>query len=200
MTTATITTGQVPPQRPDPELEALVPRSGRGRTAALIAAIALAVAAAWVSPDVLRGDLPTTGSGAWSTASPHHVVAITELSAPALGARYVYGVRDLPGARVAGAWIAPGSPALDTAAWDSDDPVAEIEEGSIGAERLPAQLPAGTTSSLVVVWEVTDCDALDDSPAVAQVRALFGTQDVRLNDWTGPGSSLTLLRDEGICP
>lgn len=142
-----------------------------------LAAIALLVVV-WWSPNVLRPSLGSAGINGWSGSSTATVdtpvpavLAQSPMVADGWRSVEIVEVEAVSGAQVAGAWVVPipGSPGdgmfeaqseqftstLDFARHVFD--VAGIDE----AMPLPRRVDVGEPFHLVVLWEVTDCAALD---------------------------------------
>jgi hypothetical protein len=174
------------------ELAALVPRPSRrsGVAVALVAAFALALA--WFAPMVLRVEfsIPEDSDhgvlvGHWGVGGTPFLFEMGFVYVDTWPGVTIEQVKDISGARVAGAWLL-GDTAAEEAAlaldqyvdWDEDDNenrtygmpavipqnvdalLADVEALGVSFdEPLPQRLERGEYSQLLVLWEITDCSA-----------------------------------------
>jgi len=130
------------------------------------------------SPNVLRPSvIPDNGgySGMWSALpSQREVMTITSVTAqtwPRVDVRSISGV---PGAQLVGAWMVDESvladfdETLDESSYESGLLYIEAAMPGFDAERdaLPQSLGHGDLASLIMLWNIDSCDALDVVPKV----------------------------------
>lgn len=192
--------GTVEGPAPDPTVGTLLPARSTGRNAALAAAAVLALVGAWWSPQLLRPTIAPWSGGTWGVApADGTVVATSEVWRTESPGITLVRVRDMPGARVLGAWLTAG---LDEAG--GPGPTEKVGEfiANLGAEPLPGGLAGGTGATLVVAWEITDCTLLrEDVGPTLELRSAVGAPGtVQLDPMLGPAYDLTLLEEQGICP
>jgi len=201
-----------PDREPDPTLSSLVPQRSRGRGVVLLALAAITVIGVWGSYGVLRPSIVMSNStGAGAMALPTHDQVITMATFDRSGwPRSLQSVTDVPGARVAGAWLFPNDaidpdPTLDPAAYA--DGLAYLEAAYHARDfgessRLPQRLPRNGTSELVVLWSITDCATLDTGPAPqAELRTWLGTTTLQsLDEFLSPGFIVAMQAGADICP
>lgn len=206
-------TDELVTDRVDPSLEALVPRRSRFRNLALGAAGVAVLVGAFMSPAMLRPSVVSESdvSGSWSALAPHPwILAVVELQADAWPKVDVQSVADLPGARVAGAWVLADGLAtfddqLDPGAFASGEDFLEaaLAPGSLPvADALPRSLDLGETASLVILWEITDCSQLGAGvEAQVELKTVLGTTNHQgLGSLSAPGFDVQTLTESGICP
>lgn len=199
------------PPPADPDVEALVPRPSRVRGWALVLVAVIVLALAAVSRPVLRPEL-TSDAGHWGPVAGH-VLDGVRVTTDGWPSTTVVSVGDVPGARVAEAWLLPdgteGFGAPDgREATDARDHLAAMYPGAdLDGARLPQRVGRGEAAWLVVLWDVTDCSALTDEQPEIRVRSVLGP--TRAAESSGPGGLLDilspaydvqLLREEGVCP
>ena len=179
------------------DLDALVPRSGRWRAVALGVLAAVALVAAWFSPHALRPSLDDgAGSAATSQVFPGQVLVVSESSVRAWPEARLEGVDDIPGARVAAAWLVDAEQGSAMLASDAEDPFAVLEatypEADLPAGgNLPATFRTGDAVRLAILWDVDDCAALDeDAEAFATIRTALGTSVRTPLPWTARPDAL----------
>ncbi|WP_273653462.1 hypothetical protein [Cellulomonas fimi] len=181
-TTATPDGDARPPR--DPDVDGLVPPARRGSGLVVAALVVAVLLAGWAST-ALRPTVVDRGgaSGAARQVDDGQVLVGVALARGGAGPVTVASVADVPGAHVLGAWVAPagGPPGTDMApdglfTVDGPVPVPGLPVGA--APAVPAPVPAGTDSWLVILWEVTDC-------AAVQSLGVDGPQ-VRLGTVLGP--------------
>lgn len=184
----------------DPTLVALVPRRSPVRNAALGAAGVLVLVGAWLSPN-LRPDADGS-SGSWAALPRDQVLTITAVDVAGWPDVAVRSVADAPGAEVAGAWVFPGAPSgwAPGAAPALEQVRAAFPDHDLERAALPTSATDG--ASLVILWVITDCDALIEGqrPVVALRTALGLITSVELGDVAGPAFDLATLVDAGTCP
>jgi len=107
MPTMTATEVTSPAPDSDPTLSTLIPRRSIRRNLLLASAAMLLLVAVWTSPPLLRPSVVSDSSGGSSTAltRQHQVLTMTQLSPDGWPRVRLQSVNDLPGARVAGAWV-----------------------------------------------------------------------------------------------
>lgn len=184
----------------DPTVGTLLPARSTARNVALAAAAVLVLVGAWWSPALLRPTIAPWNGGVWGvTPVDRSIVATSTVWRTESPGITVVRVRDVPGARVAGAWLTngpegPGGPG----------PTEKVGEyvASLGAEPLPAGLAGNSGRQLIVAWEITDCTLLrEDVGPTLELRSAVGAPGtVQLDPMLGPAYDLTLLEEQGICP
>lgn len=185
---------------PDPTVWTLLPARSTGRNVALAAAAVAVLVGAWWSPAVLRPAIAPWSGGTWGVAPVDGAVVATSTvwreESPGIT---VVRVRDMPGARVAGAWMTDGPDGLP-----GPGPTDEVGEyvAAIGAAPLPVGLAGDSGGQLVISWEITDCSLLtEDVGPELELRSVLGMPGtVQLDPMLGPAYDLSLLEDQGVCP
>jgi hypothetical protein len=196
----------------DPTLSTLIPRRSTRRNLLLACAATVLLVGAWTSPQVLRPSVISHSTSGSSTplARRHQVLTTVELTPdgwPSVGAQ---SVGDLPGARVAGAWVLAGRAAQSQVAADPADYItgpdylrASFPHADLGAaSRLPQRLYRGESAQLVILWEITDCGRLirGQRPQIELTSVLGTSTREQLPDYVGPESALNTPTDNGACP
>ena len=195
----------------DPTLSSLVPQRSRGRSLVLVGVALLVVVGVWASHAVLRPTVVSGSGGAtWSALPTHDQVATVVLLDSSGWSRDLESVTDVPGAQVAGAWLFPIEEIdLDNTLAPADyaDGLAYIEAALPARDfsestQLPQRVPREGPSQLVVLWNITDCAALDAGPAPeAAIRTWIGTTTRQsFDDFVRPGFDMPTLTEAGICP
>ena len=216
MSNATVDSPPAESSSPDPSMTRLAPTRSRARNRILVAAGFATLVAAWFSPNLLQPSIDETNgahAGSWSALPSHHqVLTMTSLNSqtwPRVGVRSVVAV---PGAEVAGAWIAAesviadGHDDVDDADFDTgrDYLEAAIPALDFRADQLPRNVERGDTALLIVLWDIVSCDTLDSSsppPAAVRLRTVVGTRgQADLPDIANPAFDLATLRESGTCP
>jgi hypothetical protein len=195
----------------DPTLSSLVPQRSLARDAALLALALLGLIGLWGSHGLVRPTVVSdSGGGSWSPLPPHAQVATVILLDPSGWSRNLESVTDVPGARIAGAWLfatdeTDFDDTLDPA--DYADGVAYLEAAFPSRDfgersRLPQRVPRNGPSQLLVLWNITDCAALDAGPTPqAEIRTWLGTTTRQhLDDFHRPGWDVATLAEASICP
>lgn len=196
----------------DPSLAALTPLPTRGRSLLLVVVATALLVGAWFSPDLLRPgpDVMAGSSGTVATIPQDEaVLRITDFSAVAPIGGTVTGVEDVAGAKVVGAWlfqppVAMPMLAMETVAQQSVDEVLAdaYAPGVLDDAALPQPITSGA-AQVVVLWKITDCDALDEwaKPSMTVTNALGMSVERPFPDFNGPAWNLgTGSLAEGICP
>ena len=195
----------------DPTLSSLVPQRSPGRTVVLVGLALLVVIGVLASHGVLRPTVVSDSGGAtWSALPTHDQIATVVLLDPSGWSRNLESVTDVPGAQVAGAWLFPIEEVdLDNTLAPDDyaDGLAYLEAALPARDfgkssRLPQRVPRDGPSQLVVLWDITDCAALDPGPAPqAEIRTWLGTTTRQsFDDFVRPGFDMPTLTEAGICP
>lgn len=201
------------PSAGDPSLAALTPLPTRARSLLLMAVATALLVGAWFSPDLLRPGLDTTsGLGGTSVTIPAdgNLLTVFDLPAVAPVGGEVVSVGDVDGSTVVGAWLVQPPPAeLPLLPWDDQDRPSTDEvlaqafaPGVLDGAALPQSIRSGQVQ-LAVLWNITDCAALDDRAEIPiTVRNRLGmTFEQRLSEVTGPAFALDGLEpSEGLCP
>jgi hypothetical protein len=165
----------------DPTLSSLVPRRSTRRNLLLAATVLLLIVGIWTSPHLLRPSV-LAASTHYSSSTPlarqHQVLTTAQLTADGWPNVVLQSMGDLPGARVAGAWVIPGplvpGPLLagplvpSQAMTDPGDYTtgldylrASFPRADFGkAGRLPHSLDQGESAQLFILWDITDCSRL----------------------------------------
>ena len=196
---------------PDPTLATLIPQRSIRRNLILAAAATLLLVGVWTSPHLLRPSVISNSYGgtAISLARGHQALATVELTPDAWPSVGVQSVGDLPGAKVAGAWVLPGPLAQPQAAADPanfttglDYLRASFPHANFGtASQLPQRLDRGEPAQLVILWDITDCARLvpGQEPQI-ELTSILGTKTYeRLPDAFGPESALNTQNEKGAC-
>jgi len=178
---ATQITGAAPES--DPTLSSLVPRRSTRRNLLLAATVLLLIVGTWTSPHMLRPSV-LAASTHYSSSTPlarqHQVLTTAQLTADGWPNVVLQSMGDLPGARVAGAWVIPvtlvpgplvagslvaGPLVPSQAMTDPGDYTtgldylrASFPRADFGkASRLPHSLDQGESAQLFILWDITDC-------------------------------------------
>lgn len=175
----------------DPTLEALVPRGSARRNAALVAAYLVLLVGLWYLPPLLRPGLDTSPGGSWREfADERRVVLLAGVTPHGWGGVEVRSVGDVPGAHVVGAWLVDGE--LSGGYHGRTDTPGQLPPGTSALDyatglpgvgddtRLPRAVPAGADGTLVVLWQIDDCAALNGRSPQIESAARWGA--VRLDD------------------
>jgi hypothetical protein len=152
----------------DPTLSSLVPRRSTRRNVLLAAAVLLLIVGTWTSPHMLRPSVLSHSAGSISLARWHQVLTRVPLTADGWPNIVLKSMSDLPGARVAGAWVFPDTLVQSQASTDPADYTtgtdylrASFPRADFGkASRLPQSLDQGESAQLFILWEITDCSRL----------------------------------------
>jgi hypothetical protein len=195
----------------DPTLSSLVPQRSPGRSILLIGFALLGVIGLWTSHGVLRPTVVSGSGGAMWTALPtHDQVATVVLLDPSRWSRDLRSVTDVPGAQVAGTWLFPIEEIdIDNTVVPADyaDGFAYLEAAFPAREfgdnsQLPQRIPRNGPSQLVVLWNITNCAALDAGPAPQAVLStwLGTTTRQSFDEFVRPGFDMPTLTEAGICP
>jgi len=204
-----------PTSAPDPSMTQLAPRPSRTRDRLLLVAGAVALVAAVFSPNVLRPSVNEpngSSSGIWSALPSHQeVMTITSITAQTWPRVDVRSIDNVPGARLAGAWLVDDSAladfddALDESSYQSGVAYIEAAMPSFDAESdsLPQSLGHDDHAFLIVLWDIESCDAFDVVPTVparVDTRTIVRTSNTEdLPDIAAPGFDVDALRQTGTC-
>ena len=195
----------------DPTLATLIPQRSIRKNLILTSVATLLLVGVWTSPQMLRPSVISDGYGGSSTslARQHQVLATAQISADGWPNVGVHSVGDLPGAKVAGAWVLRGplvqpqvvaDPANFTTGLDYLR--ASFPHANFGtASQLPRRLDRGESAQLVILWDITDCARLipGQEPQI-ELTSILGTKTYeRLPDVFGPEFALNTQNDETAC-
>jgi hypothetical protein len=210
MTDATPVTTPAPDV--DPTLSALIPQPSIRRNLFLAAGALLLLAGVWASAPVLRPSVVGQTSAGTSTvlAGGDQVLTMVELTPDGWPNVGVQSVKDLPGAKVAAAWVLPGAFAdplasIDPAAYTTglDYLRASFPHRSFDAtSQLPHRLARGEPAQLFILWDITACSALIEGqrPQI-ELTSIFRTNTHELlPDFAGPWFALDAGSETGACP
>ncbi|GCD18890.1 hypothetical protein CTKZ_04520 [Cellulomonas algicola] len=168
----------------DPDVDGLVPRPRRSAALAVGALVVAVLVGGWASAGARPSVVDPSGAagGAARELGGDQVLVGVDLVPGGVGRLTVESVGDVPGARVLGAWVAPATaqPGVGSSTggiFVEDGPVPVPGEPFADAVPLPARVPGDADSSLVVLWDVTDC---------AVVQRLVEGPQVRLRTLVGP--------------
>lgn len=198
----------------DPTLPTLIPQPSNRRNLLFASAALLLLVGVWTSPQVLRPSVVSdiSGGGTTALAIQHQVVTMVQLTPDGWPRVELQSVGDLPGARVAGAWVISGSVAQSEVMADpSDYPTglaylsASYPRSDFGAAtRLPHRLDPGESAQLLILWDIADCTLLTEGrrPSVELGSILGSSTNEQLPDWASPWFALDADADTGnrICP
>ncbi len=158
----------------------------------------------FVSLTVLRPQLTLgDGSGSWGIVpASHQVISRVSIQAgwASWGGFEVAAVEDVPGATVAGAWILRSADADSIAA---DSLAEQVPDLDLIGSVLPQRLGHEERADLIVLWDITDCEALVEGrqPEVVLHNLVGYPLRRRLQqDISAPSFDLASLVDAGICP
>jgi len=208
---ATQLTSTVP--EPDPTLSTLIPQRSLRRNVLLASSALFLFVGVWTSPQVLRPSVVSNGAGTGAAillARQHQVLTVVQLAPEGWPSVGVQSVGDLPGARVAGAWVFAGA-VLESQVADRPDlyPTgleylrASFPGRDFGAaSRLPHRLDPGKAAQLFILWDVTDCSLLTQTqqPPI-ELRSILGiTTRQQLPGWAAPFFAIDAPPDTGACP
>lgn len=200
----------------DSTLETLIPRPSRARNFILIVLGALILAAVLVGPMLLQSSISKDSSGtrSWAALGPHpFVLSVVSVKADGWPSVKVDSVTNVPGASVADVWIMPegtrGENGDIRSAANFAHPWEYVEAyyGATADNRLPQQLDDGESASMLILWEIEDCELLNqtDQPEV-RLKTLFRTtvteslsQDP-VYDFVSPAFDIETLIESGTCP
>ena len=134
----------------------------------------------------------------------------TELHPAGWPSLVLESVGDVPGAKVAGAWVLSVTSVSSQTPADPKDFTAGLDylraafprEDFGPASQLPNRLRLGVVSHLYILWDIVDCSRLSagDRPQVSLKSALGTVTHERLDYWTSPGHDLDSLKEAGVCP
>ncbi|MBZ2199434.1 hypothetical protein [Occultella gossypii] len=168
----------------DDELASLVPARSRARAIVITLVVILGLAAVWLVPLALRPTLIDVFSprGTMSEyVATDEVLTVIDLDPRAWPAATLTAVDDVAGARVVDVWLLPSSTHVILDDEPIDDPVVVLQrlypdDGVQPGGNLPQSFTSGDSLELAILWEVTDCAALEtDEGPVATLRTAMGT-------------------------
>lgn len=205
---ATQETSPVPES--DPTLATLIPQPSIRRNLLLASAATLLLVGVWNSTQLLRPSVISDGYNGSSTSLPreHQVLAAVHISPDGWPNVSVQSVGDLPGAKVAGAWVLPGpmvqpqvvpDPANFTTGLDYLR--ASFPHANFGtASQLPHNLDRGESAQLVILWDITDCARLipGQEPQI-ELTSILGTKTYERLPGLGPEFALKTQNENGAC-
>ena len=196
----------------DPTLTTLLPKRSIRRNLILGSAATLLLVGVWTSPQLLRPSVISNSYGGNSSAlaRQHQVLVMVQLNPETWPSVGVQSIADVPGARVAGAWVLPGPLGQPQAVADPvnfttglDYLRASFPQASFGAaSRLPQRLDRGQSAHLVILWDITDCARLipGQQPQIELTSILRTTTYEPLPDVFGPEFALSTQNEKGACP
>ncbi len=198
---------------PDPTLSTLIPQRSARRNLLLASAALLVLVGVWTSPQVLRPSVVSNEGSAGAAevlARQHQVLTVVGLTPEGWPSVGVQSVGDVPGARVAGAWV------FDDAALESqvasrpdryptglDYLRASFPGRDFGAaSRLPHRLNPGKPAQILILWDVTNCSLLTENrqPQIELTSILGLTTHQQLPDWSAPFFAVDAPPETGACP
>ena len=195
----------------DPTLATLVPQRSIRRDLILASAATLLLVGVWASPQLLRPSVFSDGYAGSSTslARQHQVLATAQISPDGWPSVGVQSVGDLPGAKVAGAWVLPGPLAQPQVVADPakfatglDYLRSSFPHADFGtASKLPQRLNRGESAQLMILWDITDCARLipGQEPQIELASILGTTTYERIPDVFGPEFALNTQNEKGAC-
>lgn len=208
---ATQLTSTVP--EPDPTLSTLIPQRSVTRNLVLASAALLVLVGVWTAPQVLRPSVvPYGGTAGTSTvlARQHQVLTVMRLAPEGWPYVGVQSVGNLPGARVAGAWVFADAVVESQVANQPDlyptglDYLhASFPRGDFGAaSRLPHSLDQGKPAQIFILWDITDCSLLTESqqPQIELTSILWIRTREQLPDWAAPSFAIDPPTEADLCP
>jgi hypothetical protein len=158
----------------DPTLSTLIPQRSIRRNLLLVAVALLLLLGLWASPQALRPSVvPDSFAAGTSTvlARQHQVLTTVGLAPEGWPYVGVQSAGNLPGAKVAGAWVFAGAVGESQVANQPDlYPTAldylraSFPRFDFGApSRLPHRLDPGKPAQIFILWDITDCSLLTES-------------------------------------
>lgn len=198
---------------PDPTLSTLIPQRSVRRNLLLASAALLLFVGVWTSPQVLRPSVVSDEgtNGTWTVlARQHQVLTVVGLAPEGWPSVGVQSVGDLPGAKVAGAWVFAGAVVESQVANRPDLYATGLEYlrasfpgGDFGAaSRLPHRLDPGKPAQIFILWDVTDCSLLIEAqqPQIELTSTLGITTHQLLPDFAAPSFAVDPPPENGACP
>ncbi|NMM22029.1 MAG: hypothetical protein HHJ11_00770 [Phycicoccus sp.] len=183
----------------DPTLSTLIPQRSIRRNLLLVAVALLLLVGLWVSPQVLRPSVVRDGFAAGTStvlARQHQVLTVLGLAPEGWPYVGVQSVGNLPGAKVAGAWVFADAVVESQVANQPDlYPTAlaylraSFPRFDFGAaSRLPHRLDPGKPAQIFILWDITDCSLLTESqqPQIELTSILWLKTREQLPDFAAP--------------
>ncbi len=197
--------------RVDPTMGTLVPAEHYGRNLLAFVVVLLVLAGAWMSDGVLEMSIVPDQAGLGSSWSAvplgGQVLTVSTISPDGWPSFSVEEVGDTSGAEVVGAWILPTNQASDAVAGQSLSGVEYVRRYFPGqaidaSTALPFTVAAGEDQLLVIMWAITNCEALQvGEPVTVELRSKLGTStSEELSKFSRPAAFFDTLVDTGICP
>ena len=199
----------------DPSMAQLAPRPSRFRKRLMVLAAVGVLAAAVLSPNVLRPSVSQSNSGSsgsWiGLPSQLQVMTTTSMTAQTWPHVDIESIEDLPGVQLVGAWIIDESvlegfdTTIDETSYKSGLSYIEAALPGFDTERnaLPQALGRNESAVLVALWDIESCDNLDaisGVPARLELRTIFHTSSTEtLPDIASPGFDVDAFRRTGVC-
>jgi hypothetical protein len=162
----------------DPTIDALVPRGSARRNAVLVGLAVLLLAGLWYVPPLLRPALGDSDGGmVREYVVDRQVVQLAGIEPHGTGGVEVRSVGNVSGAHVLGAWVVAGNVWNGEAPATPDGPSPRGFVASLGVgdgDKLPRTVASGAEATLVVLWQVDDCQALTGTPPTVRVATRWG--------------------------
>jgi hypothetical protein len=120
----------------------------------------------------------------------------------------IRSIDDVPGAPLVRAWmvnelvLAGFDDTLDESEYESGMSYVKAALPGLDIERdaLPQSLRRGDSATLIVLWDIDNCDALPQEGAQLKSRTFLGTSSTEIiPDIGAPGFDVEVLRRTGIC-
>lgn len=167
----------------------------------------------WASPLVLRPSVVSNQGGEGAStllARQHQVLTVVGLAPKGWPSVGVQSVGNVPGARVAGAWVFAGA-VVDSQVANQPDHYptgfdflrASFPGRDFGtASRLPHRLDPGKPAQILILWDLTDCSLLTETqqPQIELTSILGITTHQLLPDWAAPFFAVDAPSETGACP
>jgi len=197
----------------DPTLSTLIPQRSIRRNLLLVAVALLLLLGLWASPQALRPSVvPDSFAAGTSTvlARQHQVLTVLALAPEGWPYVGVQSVGNLPGAKVADAWVfadavvesqVANQPDLYPTALDYLR--ASFPRFDFGAaSRLPHRLDPGEPAQIFILWDITDCSLLTESqqPQIELTSILWIRTREQLPDWAAPSFAIDSPAEADLCP
>ena len=197
----------------DPTLATLIPQPSIKRNLLLASTALLVLLGLWASllvlrPSVVRDEF--TNGTSTVLARQHQVLTVLGLAPEGWPYVGVQSVGDLPGAKVAGAWVFADAMVESQVANQPylyptglDYLRASFPRGDFGAaNRLPQRLDPGKPAQIFILWDITDCSLLTESqqPQIELTSILWIKTREQLPDWAAPSFAIDSPGEADLCP